>query len=88
MNKKVTDDMKLAVNKDLGLRPKVINLFSDYDPTNPAVKNWRVTYEVLFEGDTTPTRRVLEFHYFETACELVKRTEKHCNLIFANIEKI
>lgn len=65
---------------------KVTPLFSDN--TNSINKHWRVTYEVLFNGDTTPTRRVLEFHYFETAMELVKRTEKHCNLIFANIERI
>lgn len=71
---------------------KVTPLFKDtnvgkyYDEA--IVKHWRVTYEVLFEGDTTPTRRVLEFHYFETAMELVKRTEKHCNMLFANIEKI
>ena len=74
---------------------KVIPLFetnmdtthvSNYD--SPLKKNWRVTYEVLFNGDTTPTRRVLEFHYFETAMEFVKRTEKHCNMLFANIEKI
>ena len=71
------DELKLVVNKDLA-----------YNYQDPAVKNWRVTYEVLFNGDTTPTRRVLEFHYFETAMELVKRTEKHCNMIFANIERI
>lgn len=66
---------------------KVTPLFKD-DTDSPLKKNWRVTYEVLFNGDTTPTRRVLEFHYFETAVELVKRTEKHCNMLFANIEKI
>ena len=67
---------------------KGIDLFSEYDPNTPLMKNWRVTYEVLFNGDTEPTRRVSEFYYFETAMQLVKRTEKHCNLIFANIERI
>lgn len=66
---------------------KVTPLFNDTN-NDSIKKNWRVTYEVLFNGDTTPTRRVLEFHYFETAMELIKRTEKHCNMLFANIEKI
>lgn len=55
---------------------------------DPIKKNWRVTYEVLFQGDTQPTRRVIEFHYIETAIEFIKRTERHCNLLFANLENI
>ena len=67
---------------------KVIDLYGEYNPNDPAKKNWRVTYEVLFSGDTEPTRRVVEFHYFETAVELVQRTQRHLDLVFANIERI
>ena len=83
MNKHLDNCMKQAKADSL-----VDKLFGEYNPTDPTKKNWRVTYEVLFNGDTEPTRRVVDFHYFETALELVKRTEKHTNMLFANIERI
>ena len=94
------NEMKLVANENLAntnqvtyMHPRTNGEAHECDTRvknyeSPVPKNWRVTYEVLFVGNTQPTRTVVEFHYFETAIMFLKQTEKHQNVLFFNIEKI
>ena len=52
------------------------------------LKQWKVTYEILYTNDTEPTRYEFEFRYFETAMTVLRNTEKHQNLLSFTIERI
>ena len=52
------------------------------------MKQWKVTYEVLYTTDTEPTRYEVEFMYFDTIMLFFKNTEKHQNLLSFTVERI
>lgn len=51
-------------------------------------KHYKLTYEILFTGESEPSRYTVEFIYFETLMEFIKNTAKHQNLISFTFEKL
>lgn len=52
------------------------------------MKQWKLTYEILFTGESEPSRYTVEFIYFETVMSFIRNTEKHQNLLSFTVERI
>jgi hypothetical protein len=51
-------------------------------------KEWKVTYHLLFAGESEPSEFSCDFYYFETALQFLKQTAEHQNLLDLKIESL
>jgi hypothetical protein len=51
-------------------------------------KQWKVTYRLLFMGESEPSEFTCEFYYIETALDFLKRTAEHQNLLDFKVKSL